>query len=318
VDADVKLENSDDAAKATPQVPPVHVTSSKNEDDDDVTLSEILAQIRVKGKRPFNPSKDDEDESLSTGNFRRIRRGPRGSTGDNEDATDQGVPHEHTVTSHDVQGETQNEENTILQDLIPRLNRDIQREQFEKQMLHEKMEELKKTNEEDMVLQAETSRLKEEIRVLQAQLSRLQEENTGLQAQLSRLQENKMVLQAETSRLTEKNRILQAETSRLQEEDMVLQAETSRLKEKDRILQAQTSRLQERNMDLQAQISRLNKDLQKEVKANGEGQVEIQGLKEEIENIKNEKQMIVQLDESQFGKITDLISQTLLGSNVAS
>jgi hypothetical protein len=54
------------------------------------------------------------------------------------------------------------------------------------------------------------------------------------------------------------------------------------------------------------------------VKKNVENQVEIQGLKEEIERIKNENQMIVQLDESQFGMITDLISQTLLGSNVAS
>ncbi|KAG0602075.1 hypothetical protein M758_11G158400 [Ceratodon purpureus] len=259
-----------------------------------------------------------------------------------------------------------NDKHIILQAQVPKLKDDLLREAAEKRalqekikddllrgasekrMLHLEIENLKKTYENYMILQAQLPKLKDDLlreasekRALQEKIKdgllRGASEKRMLHLQIENLKktnENYMILQAQVPKLKDdllreasEKRMLHAEIENLKktnENYMILQAQIPKLKDdllreasQKKALQAVLMQTNVANTDLQAQILRLKEDLQREEKLNGEDQLKIQGLEKELERIKTEKRMIVQLDENQFDRFTDLISQRVQGSNEA-
>lgn len=102
--------------------------------------------------------------------------------------------------------------------------------------------------------------------------------------------------------------MIHAQIPRLKEDFRKEEFEKRILREKMEDLTKQNHKIESDHKQSMLDIQILNKQI-KEIKA--KNQSEIQKLREEMEKIIKEMGLIVQLDEGQFGKIEDLISQKI-------
>ena len=319
----MNLENAADAeAVAAPQVPPVHLTSS--EDEDYPIVSERLNQLQRKVKRPLSPTEGDEDEHLRK-KIHQLRRGLAQDTirSDEDEADEEsifdrckhGSPNDiqnevsgscHSNHMADPSKATFGEANlpSVLKLLAPTSKDDSADQIMLSAYLKGKNDALNHRNQNlQNELEIVCKTHKSQLGNISAELEKKNEENMA-QEQLSRIMQELQQQKGE-------NAILQ-DSIMPQKEVFRRKAITTRdLREKVEELK----KTNEEYMILIAQIPRLKEDLQRGEIIRSENESKIQGLKEEIKNIKNDKRLIVQLNENQLNNITDLISQKVQGTS---